>query len=53
MKFVKIMEFGDNITLVGFTPNVRNISMACYTAHLASEATLLCNLIKTCTIKIY
>ena len=45
IKCIKEKELGNNVALVGFTLNVRNIIMACYTAHLASGATLLCKLL--------
>jgi len=38
------------VALAGFTLNVRNIIMSCYTAYLASGATLLCKTIKVDTI---
>ena len=41
------------MALAGFTLNVRNIIMSCYTAYLASGATLLCKTIKVDTIKRY
>ena len=53
IKFIKDMQLDDNVTLWGFTPNIRNIIMVCYTAHLALGQTLLCCAIKTVTIKKY
>ena len=53
INFIKEKEVGNNVALTGFTLNVRNIIMACYTAYLASEATLLCKTIKSDTIKRY
>ena len=47
------MKLDTNVALQGFTQIVRNIIMACYTAHLASGKTLLCRAIKTLTIKKY
>ena len=47
------MKLDTNVALQGFTQIVRNIIMACYTAHLASGQTLLCRAIKTETIKKY
>ena len=41
------------MALAGFTLNFRNIVMTCYTAYLASGATLLCKIIKVDTIKRY
>ena len=53
LNFIKEKELGNNVALVGFSLNVRNIIMACYTAHLDSGATLLCETIKSGTIKRY
>ena len=53
INFIKEKELGNNVALTGFTLNVRNIIMACYTAYLASGATLLCKTIKADTIKRY
>ena len=47
------MKLDTNVALQGFTQIVRNIIMACYTAHLVSGQTLLCRAIKTLTIKKY
>ena len=52
-KFLKDIKLDSNVTLQGFTQIVRNIIMACYTAHLASGQTLLCRTIMTLTIKKY
>ena len=53
INFIKEKELGNNVALTGFTLNVRNIIMACYTAYLASGATLLCKTIRSDTIKRY
>ena len=53
INFIKEKELGNNVALTGFTLNVRNITMSCYTAYLASGATLLCKTIKSGTIKRY
>ena len=53
LKFLTDMKLDANVALQGFTQLVRNIIMACYTAHLASGQTLLYRAIKTETIKKY
>ena len=43
--FIKKLEdkkLGKNIALKGFSLNIRNVIMACYTVHLAGGHTLLC-----------
>ena len=50
---IKEKLLGNKVALVGFTLNVRNIIMACYTAYLASGTTSLCKTIKSGTIKRY
>ena len=53
VNFLNSFKLGNNIALKGFTLNVRNIIMACYTAFLASGETLLCRSIRSSTIKQY
>ena len=52
--FIKILEdkkLGKNVALKGFSLNIRNIIMACYTVHLVGGNTLLCKSIASGTIK--
>ena len=51
--FIKENEVGNNTSLACFIINLKNIIMACYTAHLASGETLLYKIIKSGTIRIY
>ena len=53
INFIEGLQLSNNVALAGFTLNVRNIIMSCYTAYLASGATLLCKTIKVDTIKRY
>ena len=45
IKFLSDKKLGKNVALKGFTLNIRNIIMACYTAHLATGHTLMCKTI--------
>ena len=53
IKFLEDKKLGKNVALKGFSLNIRNIIMACYTAHLAGGYTLLCKTIVSGTIKRY
>ena len=53
IKFLHIIKLGNNVALKGFTLTVRNIIMACYTAHLVSGQNLLCMSIKSGTVSRY
>ena len=53
VKFLHSIKLGNNVALKGFTLTIRNIIMACYTAHLASGHTLLCKTIRSGTITKY
>ena len=46
------MELGNNVALKGVTPNIRNISITCYTATLISGITLLRIPMKIDTLRI-
>ena len=45
IKFLPDKKLGKNVALKGFTLNIRNIIMACYTANLAAGETLMCKTI--------
>ena len=53
VKFLHNIKLGNNVALKGYTLNVRNIIMACYTAHLVAGETLLCISIRSGTISRY
>ena len=53
INFLLDKKLGKNVALKGFTLNIRNIIMACYTVHLATGHTLMCKTIASGTIKRY
>ena len=53
IKFLSDKKLGKNVALKGFTLNVRNIIMACYTVSLATGNTLMCKTIASGTLKRY
>ena len=53
INFLSDKKLGKNVALKGFTLNIRNIIMACYTVHLATGHTLMCKPIASGTIKRY
>ena len=53
IKFLNNTKLGNNVSLKGFSQNVRNTIMACYTAYLASGQNLICKTIKAGTISRY
>ena len=53
INFLSDKKLGKNVALKGFTLDVRNIIMACYTANLAAGETLLCKTIKSDTVLRY
>jgi hypothetical protein len=53
LKFLNKSNLGNNISLSGFSQNIRNIIMACYTADLASGQNILCISLKSGTILRY
>ena len=53
INFLSDKKLGKNVALKGFTLDIRNIIMACYTANLAAGETLLCKTIKSDTVLRY
>ena len=53
LSFFNDMHQGNDVSITGFTQIFHNVIIACYVVHLASGQTLLCQSIKTCTIRKY